>query len=204
MSVRAAVPTQQLAKNVFLTPDRSLGRKIQELLLAFWLESRFTKDQILTIYLNRVYFGAGAYGIEAASQKYFGKPASRVDLTEAALLVGLLKAPSRFNPAVNPDLAGARTAEVLGNLAEIDYLTRAEARAAAGKPIRLAGSWGSGSGKRYFSDWVYERVPDFIGRPSSDVVVTTTFDPTLQRLAEKAVREGLKSGAEVGARQAAR
>jgi penicillin-binding protein 1A len=195
--------TQQLAKNVFLTSDRSMGRKIQELLLAFWLEHKFTKDEILTIYLNRVYFGAGAYGVEAASWKYFGKSATGVSMTEAALLVGLLKAPSRYNPAVNPKLAGARTAEVLGNLAEVGALTQAEARAAAARPISLAGAAGTGSGKRYFADWVREQVPDYVGRPAEDLAVRTSFDPRLQAMAERAVAQGLKAAHGKGARQAA-
>jgi len=195
--------TQQLAKNVFLTPDRSIGRKIQELLLAFWLEQRFTKDQILTIYLNRVYFGAGAYGVAAAADTYFGKSPRDLTLPESALLVGLLKAPSRYNPAVNPDLAGRRTAEILGNLAEVGYLTPAEARAAAGRPIRLAGAAATGSGKRYFADWVRERIPGIVGRRAEDLRVTTTFDPRLQALAEQAVTRGLASASGSGARQAA-
>lgn len=195
--------TQQLAKNVFLTADRSFGRKIQELLLSFWLEHKFTKDQILTIYLNRVYFGAGAYGVEAAAQKYFGTSASRVSLSEAALLVGLLKAPSRYNPAVNPDLAGRRTAEVLGNLVEIGDLTQAQARAAALAPITLAGAAGTGFGKRYFADWVHEQVPDYVGRRAEDLSVRTTFDPGLQALAEAAVAKGLAGGRAKGAHQAA-
>ena len=195
--------TQQLAKNVFLTADRSFGRKIQELLLSFWLEHKFTKDEILTIYLNRVYFGAGAYGVEAAAQKYFGTSASRVSLSEAALLVGLLKAPSRYNPAVNPDLAGKRTAEVLGNLVEVCDLTQAQARAAALAPITLAGAAGTGSGRRYFADWIHEQVPGYVGRRAEDLSVRTTFDPGLQALAEAAVAKGIAEGRAKGAHQAA-
>ncbi|MGY8961099.1 MAG: transglycosylase domain-containing protein, partial [Alphaproteobacteria bacterium] len=93
--------TQQLAKNLFLTPTRTVTRKIQELMLAIWLEARLSKDEIITLYLNRVYLGAGAYGVEAAAQKYFGKSARRVNLSEAALLAGLLKAPSRYAPTSN-------------------------------------------------------------------------------------------------------
>src|SRR5918994_6303132 len=95
--------TQQLAKNLFLTPERTLKRKIQEVLLALWLERTYSKDQILTLYLNRVYLGAGAYGVDAAARKYFGKPAQDVTLFEAAMLAGLLKAPSRYNPTTDPE-----------------------------------------------------------------------------------------------------
>ena len=97
--------TQQLAKNVFLTPERTIRRKGQEMLLALWLEQRFTKDQILALYLNRVYFGAGTYGVDAAAQRFFGKPAAVVTPYEAAMLAGLLKAPSRYNPIADDVVA---------------------------------------------------------------------------------------------------
>ena len=97
--------TQQLAKNLFLTPDRTMGRKIQEAMLALWLERTYSKNQILTAYLNRVYLGAGTYGVDAAAQTYFNKPATEVNLREAAILAGLLKAPSRYSPTTNPDKA---------------------------------------------------------------------------------------------------
>ena len=106
--------TQQLAKNLFLTPERSLGRKIRETLLALWLEHRFSKNQILEIYLNRVYLGAGTYGVDAAAHRYFGKSARRIDLYESALIAGLLKAPTRFNPLRDRDKAAARTAAGAG------------------------------------------------------------------------------------------
>src|SRR5207244_2576114 len=105
--------TQQLAKNLFLTPERSLARKVRETLLALWLEHRFTKDQILEIYLNRVYLGAGTYGVDAAAHRYFGKSARRTTIYESAAIAGLLKAPTRFNPTRDPDKAAARTARVL-------------------------------------------------------------------------------------------
>jgi penicillin-binding protein 1A len=183
--------TQQLAKNVFLTADRSFERKVQELLLAFWLERHFSKDEILSIYLNRVYFGAGAYGVDAAARKYFGIPATRLGLMESALLAGMLKAPSRYNPAVAPDLAGARTSVVLANMVDAGFIDQKTARAAASQPIAIAGPAGRGAGARYFADWVYDSVPDFVGRPASDLNVETTFDPGLQALAERAVADGL-------------
>ncbi|MEQ8815534.1 MAG: PBP1A family penicillin-binding protein [Thalassobaculum sp.] len=195
--------TQQLAKNVFLTADRSLERKLQELLLAFWLERNFSKDEILAIYLNRVYFGAGAYGVDAAARKYFGIPASRLGLAESALLAGLLKAPSRYNPAVAPERAGKRTSVVLANMVDAGYIDRDAARAAAGQPIAIAGPAGRGSGPRYFADWVYDSLPDFVGRPASDLEVITTLDPGLQAIAERAVSEGLAAARNADGLQAA-
>jgi penicillin-binding protein 1A len=120
--------TQQLAKNLFLTPERSLGRKIRETLLALWLEHRFTKDEILEIYLNRVYLGAGTYGVDAAAHRYFGISASRLDLYQSAMIAGLLKAPARFNPTRDRELAAARTAQVLQNMVEAGYLSASEPR----------------------------------------------------------------------------
>jgi len=195
--------TQQLAKNVFLTADRSLERKLQELLLAFWLEHTFSKDEILAIYLNRVYFGAGAYGVDAAARKYFGIPATRLGLAESALLAGLLKAPSRYNPAVDPERAGKRTSVVLANMVDAGYIDQNTARAAAAKPIAIAGPAGRGSGPRYFADWVNDSLPDFVGRPSSDLEVVTTLDPGLQAVAERAVAEGLAAARHGNGLQAA-
>ena len=114
--------TQQAAKNLFLTPERTIKRKIQELLLALWLERRFSKDQILAIYLNRAYFGAGAYGVDAAARKYFGRPATQVNTYQAAMLAGLLKAPSRFNPLVNQEQAESRAQRVLANMVDAGFL----------------------------------------------------------------------------------
>src|SRR6516165_2450465 len=122
--------TQQLAKNLFLTPERSLPRKIRETLLALWLEHRFAKNQILEIYLNRVYLGAGTYGVDAAAHRYFGKSARRTTLYESAAIAGLLKAPARFNPISDRDKAIARTAQVLSNMVEAGFVTRREAAAA--------------------------------------------------------------------------
>ena len=130
--------TQQLAKNLFLSPERTWRRKLQEMMLAFWLESRFTKDEILELYLNRVYFGGGAYGIEAASLRYFGKPASEVSLGEAALLAGLLKAPSRYSPVNDASRAAARATVVLDLMMQTGRITEAERVAAASTPIRVS------------------------------------------------------------------
>ena len=195
--------TQQLAKNLFLGPERTLHRKIQEALLAIHLEQRFTKDEILTIYLNRVYFGAGAYGVEAAAAKFFGKPAAQVSLYEAAMLAGLLKAPSRYNPARDSDLAATRAALVLDNMVAAGYLDAQAAAQAKANPVRgtagLAG-WGS----RHFADWVLEQVPAFVGTPQRDLTVVTTLDARLQTLAEEKLATLLTvKGAAAGASQGA-
>ncbi len=195
--------TQQAAKNLFLSPERTLKRKVQELMLALWLERRFKKDQILAIYLNRAYFGAGTYGVDAAARKYFAVPAARVSTYQAAMLAGLLRAPSRYNPRADPGLADRRARQVLASMVDAGFLSAREAETAlAYKGAVLAGR-GGGSG-RYFVDWVLELVPDFVSAQDKDIVVTTTLDPRLQRLAEHRLREVLAGpGAKAGIGQAA-
>ena len=129
--------TQQLAKNLYLSPEQTLLRKIRELYLAIWLETRLSKDEILELYLNRVYFGAGAYGVEAASQRYFGKSASLVGLSEAAMLAGLLKAPSYYAPTNDLTRARDRGAQVLQNMVAAGFLSAARAETARRNPARL-------------------------------------------------------------------
>lgn len=195
--------TQQLAKNIFLEPDRTISRKIEEMVLAVWLELRFTKEEILTLYLNRVYFGGGAYGLEAASERYFRKPARALSLPEAAMLAGLLKAPSRYSPTNNIDLARGRAAIVLQNMVAAGYITQDEAHLANVNPASLEGYAARGS-INYFVDWVAESVPDYAGRPDTDVNVVTTIDPALQREAEAIIDAMLAGeGAAVNASQAA-
>lgn len=179
--------TQQLAKNVFLSPNRTLKRKVQELMLAFRLEHRFSKDQILEMYLNRVYFGAGAYGVEAAAQRYFDKPAAKLTLGESAMLVGLLKAPSKLAPTGNIKSAQARGAQVLRNMAEAGYITTEQAEAAIAKPTQLARSRLPLPNARYFADWVIDEVYQLVGRDHTDLTVYTTLDSRLQGGAERAV-----------------
>ncbi len=130
--------TQQLAKNLFLTPERSASRKIQEAILALWLEHKYTKDEILELYLNRVYFGAGAYGVEAAAQRYFGKPAKEVSLAQAAMLGGLVQAPSRLAPNRNLPAAQARAAQVLAAMQELGFATAQDVKVALAQPARPA------------------------------------------------------------------
>jgi len=195
--------SQQLAKNLFLTQKRTVRRKVQEMLLAFWLERRFSKDQILTIYLNRVYLGSGNYGVDAAARRYFGKPAGRVTLYEAAMLAGLLKAPSRHNPAANPKAAGRRARIVLRDMIEAGFITEARAQAALKRKHKFSPSLAAAA-PRYFTDWVLSRVKDYVGKVRSDLVVVTTLDARLQAIAEKQVAEYLKRyGPRLRARQGA-
>jgi len=191
--------SQQLAKNLFLTPERTLRRKVQEALLAFWLERRFDKDQILTIYLNRVYFGQGAYGVDAAARRYFGRPARDVTVYQAAVLAGLLKAPSRYNPVSSPELAAARASLVLDGMVEAGWLTERQAGQARAGGVVLRGG-GPGAQGRFVADWALERARDFVGYAGGDLVVTTTVEPRLQRLAEEAVARNLAAahGRKVG------
>jgi penicillin-binding protein 1A len=181
--------TQQLAKNLFLTSERSLPRKIRETLLALWLEHRFTKDEILEIYLNRVYLGAGTYGVDAAAHRYFRKSARRVTLYESAAIAGLLKAPARFNPTRDRDKAAARTARVLANMVEAGVVTESQAAAATKEWTSLPAVAGTRWGARYFADWIAEQLSDFAGGGSRDLTVTTTLDSGLQAEAETVVAE---------------
>ncbi|MSO80795.1 MAG: PBP1A family penicillin-binding protein [Alphaproteobacteria bacterium] len=188
--------TQQLAKNLFLTAERSYERKIKELLLAFWLEARFSKDELLTIYLNRVYFGAGNWGVEAAARAYFDTTARRLDLYQSALLAGLLRAPSRWNPATNPAASHSRTLVVLQAMVEAGFIGADDAAAAArrhaGRPAATGAVAGIG---RHFADWALERAAAYAGQ--GDLTVETTLDPRLQRAAEGIVARTKLDGAEV-------
>jgi penicillin-binding protein 1A len=196
--------TQQLAKNLFLTPERSLSRKIQETLLALWLEHRFTKDQILEIYLNRVYLGAGTYGVDAAAHRYFNKSAKQTNLYESAAIAGLLKAPTRFNPTRDREKAAARTAQVLTKLVEAGFVTAKEASAAGKGGASLAAVASLRPGSRYFADWVAEQLGEFADNSKRDLIVVTTLDPRMQAEAEAAVadtiaREGSRMKVQQGA-----
>lgn len=194
--------SQQLAKNLFLTPERTYKRKVQELLLAFWLENRLSKDQILNLYLNRVYLGAGTYGVDAAAQRYFGKRAMEVNLYEAALLAGLLKAPSRYNPANDPARADRRTQLVLDEMVESGFVSQQEADQAFKAKTR--GKLSQSKTPRYYADWILAQVHEFVGKGERDLVVQTTLDPSLQVIAEQEVsallaNEGQRRAAEQAA-----
>ncbi|WP_375462293.1 transglycosylase domain-containing protein, partial [uncultured Enterovirga sp.] len=195
--------TQQLAKNLFLTQERTASRKIQEAILALWLEHRFSKDQIIELYLNRVYFGAGAYGVEAAAQRYFAKPAREVSVAEAATLAGLVQAPSRLAPNRNPDAARARAAMVLAAMAEEGFIKPDQLKTALESPAKSVRRAGAGSAN-YAADLVMDVLDDFIGTVAGDITVVTTIVPSLQAAAEGAVvdelnTKGKKFGVEQGA-----
>ena len=183
--------SQQAAKNLFLTPDRTFKRKYQELILAFWLEQKFTKDQILTIYLNRVYLGSGTFGVDAAAKKYFGVPARRLTIFQAAIIAGLLKAPSRLNPRNNVKAAVARGKVVLSNMVAAGYLNEAQAKKAAGSKLRYNQNQRAQRVGRYFVDWISQQVRGFVGPQSGDVTVKTTLDAKLQGQAEAHIEKYL-------------
>jgi penicillin-binding protein 1A len=195
--------TQQLAKNLFLTQERTLTRKLQEVVLAIWLEHHFTKNEILELYLNRVYFGSGAYGIEAASQRYFGKSARQATLAEAALLAGLVKSPSRLAPNRNFDAAERRAQVVLVAMSGAGMIAESAAKVAMASPPRVVKPSAGGS-VNYAADWVMDVLNDLVGRVEQDIVVETTVDPVLQAAAEKALideiaQKGERFGVEQGA-----
>jgi penicillin-binding protein 1A len=165
--------TQQLAKNLFLTQERTFSRKIQEAILAVWLEKRFSKDQILELYMNRVYFGSGAYGVEAAAQRYFGRSARNVSLAESAVLAGLMVAPSRLAPNRNPNGAAERATLVIMAMARENFITEGMAKIAMGNPAGSVRHGGAGS-VNYVADYVVDLLDETIGAIDNDIVVRTT------------------------------
>lgn len=182
--------TQQLAKNLFLTQERTMQRKLQEAELAIWLERKHSKDEILELYLNRVYFGSGAYGVEAAAQRYFGKSARNVTVAEAAMLAGLVKSPSRLAPNRNPEGAEARAQIVLAAMADANFITDAQAKASIGHPSYNVKPVGAGT-INYVADWIGEVLDDLVGQIDESIKVETTIDPRLQSVAEAAIIDEL-------------
>jgi penicillin-binding protein 1A len=182
--------TQQLAKNLFLTADRTISRKIQELILAVWLEATYSKDEILELYLNRVYLGAGAYGVDAAARRYFGKSASEVTLAEAATLAGLLRAPSRWAPTRNPEGAEARAATVLQAMVESNFITPEEMALARSNPAATMDRARRGAAN-YVADYVMDELDRILPLIEGDITVDTSIDPYLQARAELALRTAL-------------
>ncbi|WP_353645470.1 PBP1A family penicillin-binding protein [Mesorhizobium sp. WSM2239] len=195
--------TQQLIKILYLESNRTFKRKIQELVIAFWLEARFGKDEILTRYLNNIYLGAGATGVPAAARIYFDKRVNQLNLTESALLAGIIRSPSQLSPLTNPQGAAERTETVLDVMVASGAIDEAEARAARtqtamlnpARPAHRAGSW--------FSDWVLDDAREIAGPYRGTINVRTTIVPKLQALAEEAVRKGLASEQAAGVGQAA-
>jgi penicillin-binding protein 1A len=182
--------TQQLAKNLFLTQERTINRKLQEALLALWLERKFSKTQILEMYLNRVYFGAGAYGIEQASQRYFGKSARTITLAEAAMLAGVVKSPSRLAPTRNFNGAERRAKSVLAAMADLNFINHTTERMVLARPPRIVAQVSNGA-VNYVADWVMDALNDAIGHVDEDIVIQTTIDANLQTVAEKALEDEL-------------
>jgi penicillin-binding protein 1A len=188
--------TQQLAKNLFLGSERTWTRKLEELVLALWLEVRLGKRNILELYLNRVYFGAGAYGIETAARRFFAKSARDVTVVEAAVLAGLLKAPSKYSPASNPPMARERANSVLAKMVEAGLLSAEEGEKAARTAPHFAEAPQRGqSGVDYAVDAVLERLPALVAAPTSEIVVETTIDANLQRRAQALVQAALMNDA---------
>ena len=177
--------TQQLAKNLFLSSERSLQRKIKEVFLAFLLESRFTKPQILKMYLDRAYMGGGAFGVEAASQFYFAHSVREVTMAEAAILAGLFKAPTKYAPHVNLPAARARANDVLSNLVEAGYYSAGQIHAARLHPAKIVETRATNSPDWYL-DWAFEEVPRIAeGKNQFVLTARTTVDASLQRAAEE-------------------
>ena len=182
--------TQQLAKNLFLTPERTIERKLQEVVLALWLETKFSKDEILQLYVNRVYFGAGATGIDAAARKYFARSARDVTIPEAAILAAVLKAPTLYNPILHPQDAQRRAREVINDMVESGFLTADEAEMVATAPATVKAS-DYVPATQYVVDWAAEILPSLVSTYDQSIVIETTIDPALQAVAEKSLRKRL-------------
>ena len=185
--------TQQLAKNVYLSHERTFKRKIQELALAVYLENNFTKEQILTMYFNRIYMGSGNYGMSAAAKAYFGKNISEINLSESAILAGLLKAPSHYSPANNPKLALERAGQVLLNMAANGAIRESQLPKSGKLSYNFIHAVAKVQNKApYFTDWIKEQLPDYIGNYSSgNIEIYTTIDTNLQNLADEGLQKSL-------------
>ncbi len=196
--------TQQLAKNLFLSSERSLTRKIKELFLSFWLEARFTKQQIMKLYFDRAYMGGGAFGVEAAAQFYFGKSVREVNLAEAAMMAGLFKAPTKFAPHVDLPASRARANEVLSNLVEAGFMTAGQVHTARLNPAQHIESRIPDSPDWYL-DWAFEEVQRIAeGRGYYVLTARVAVDMRLQGLADQALKstiaqEGRAKNAKTGA-----
>lgn len=191
--------TQQLAKNLYFSSEKTYARKFQESIAAFWLEMQFSKKEILELYLNRVYFGAGAYGIEAAAHEYFSKSAKQLSLAESALLAGLLKAPSRYNPSQRPQISRSRTRRVLKRMIDLKLIQRRKASRAMVNPANTKRPIVNNNFS-YIADWVMERLPGYIGNNHQNLIVETTIDRNLQWQTQRSLarimnREGRRNRA---------
>ena len=177
--------TQQLVRLTYLSPERTIKRKVQEAMLAIWLETRLSKQEILTRYLNTAYFGAGAYGVDAAAKRYFGKGAQSLDLAESAMLAGLIRAPSALSPIRDPEAAQQRADTVLQAMTEAGFISRSQAAKARTQPVHLAMPPETEPGSNYFADATAADVQRLLGSPPTDLTVRSTFDPALQQAAER-------------------
>src|SRR5438552_2110822 len=187
--------TQQLARNIFLTNNRSFVRKIKEGILALALERKFSKDQILELYLNRVYFGGGAYGIDAASQKFFGHGADHLSLGEAAIIAGLVKAPSNYSPTADIEAARSRSGVVLQTMAKNGFISPAVAASANPAEVRIQQTTSNNS-VRYFTDWALPQLDTLIDQTQDPIDVWTTLDPAMQAAADRAIHANAPDGAQ--------
>jgi penicillin-binding protein 1A len=191
----ASTITQQVARTIFLSNKYDVGRKFREMILALALERKFTKDQILELYLNKVYFGGGAYGIDAASRTFFGHPATNLTLSEAAVIAGLVKAPSRYSPTADAQAAVGRASVVLDVMVETGALTAAEAATASPAQVKLAAAPRQNS-VRYFTDWALPQLEVLIDETVAPLDVWTTIDLKMQNAATQAIQANTPAGAQ--------
>lgn len=187
--------TQQLARTVFLNNDRTWSRKLREIVLAMAIEWKFSKDQILELYLNKVYFGGGAYGVDSAARKFFGHPGTELSLPEAAIIAGLVKAPSHYSPTADAEAAIGRAQVVLGLMQENGVVGPADAAAVDFKSIKFASEKGQNS-VRYFTDWALPQLDILLGEVTDPIEVWTTLDVGMQRAATDAVQKNVPAGAQ--------
>ncbi len=187
--------TQQLARNVFLTNSRTFGRKIKEAVLALALERKFSKDQILELYLNRVYFGGGAYGIDAASRTFYGHGANHLSLGEASIIAGLVKAPSNYSPTADVEAARNRSEVVLATMVQNGFITADQAASVDPAEVRIQTARSEDS-VRYFTDWALPQLDSLIDETSEPIDVWTTLDPALQKVAQRAIVARAPDGAQ--------
>lgn len=187
--------TQQIARNIFLTNTRTFGRKFREIIIALAMETKFSKREILELYLNRVYFGGGAYGIDAASRKFFGHSGDKLTLSEAAIIAGLVKAPSRYSPTADAQAAIDRSRVVIQTMLEAGRISAEEAEAADPSQVKLAPEPRQNS-VRYFTDWALAGLDELVDETVEPIDVWTTLDPAMQRAADAAIRANVPGGAQ--------
>ncbi len=187
--------TQQLARNIYLNSNKEFGRKIREVILALAMETKFSKDQILELYLNKVYFGGGAYGVDAASRRFFDHGAENISLAEAAIIAGLVKAPSRYAPTANAQAALDRAKVVVDVMQDAGMITAVEAANVDLAGVRLAAETPQDS-VRYFTDWVLPQLDGLIDETEKPIDVWTTLDLDMQRAATTAIAANAPSGAQ--------